>query len=132
MHVDIGLLPYSEYDELTRAAEYLTNKWADLVTNLQNLPLIIDNLCQHKVFGVHQLDALKAEKTDFDKARFILGFVITQGDEASYELLRILDVTRKRTLHQDLHIWISYFPFGEEVETSYSVGECLDDKEKYE
>ncbi|XP_037388654.1 uncharacterized protein LOC108415153 isoform X2 [Pygocentrus nattereri] len=104
------------------AAEYLTNKWADLVTNLQNLPLIIDNLCQHKVFGVHQLDALKAEKTDFDKARFILGFVITQGDEASYELLRILDVTRKRTLHQDLHIWISYFPFGEEVETSYSVG----------
>ncbi|XP_036439623.1 uncharacterized protein LOC118817060 [Colossoma macropomum] len=104
------------------AVKYLENKWADLVTHLQNLPLIVDNLRQRKVFGVHQLDALEAEKTDFDKARFILSFVTKQGEKASYELLRILDVTRKRTLHQGLHIWISCFSFREDAETNYSVG----------
>ena len=104
------------------AVQYLENKWADLVTHLQNLPLIADNLRQRKVFGVHQLDALQAEKSDFDKARFILDFVTKQGDKASYELLWILNVTRKRTLHQDLHTWISCFPFREDAETDYSVG----------
>ncbi|XDV11806.1 hypothetical protein PO909_000632 [Leuciscus waleckii] len=103
--------------------EYLRNTFAKLVTHIQNPPLIVDNLYQQKVFSDHDVDALKAERTEFDKARCILDWVTKKGEEASYILLKILDVTKKRTLHPDLHPWISCFPFRvEDEETSFSFG----------
>ncbi|XDV11799.1 hypothetical protein PO909_000628 [Leuciscus waleckii] len=103
--------------------EYLRNTFAKLVTHIQNPPLIVDNLYQKKVFSDHEVDALKAERTEFDKARCILDWVTKKGEEASYILLKILDVTKKRTLHPDLHPWISCFPFRvEDEETSFSFG----------
>ncbi|RXN13642.1 hypothetical protein ROHU_001537 [Labeo rohita] len=105
------------------AIEYLRNGRQNLVTDIRNLPLIIENLYQKKVFNDHEVDALKAERTEFDKARCILDWVINKGEEASYELLRILDVTKKRTLDPGLHYWISCFSFKvEDTEASYSFG----------
>uniref|UniRef100_A0A673NLF7 Uncharacterized protein n=1 Tax=Sinocyclocheilus rhinocerous TaxID=307959 RepID=A0A673NLF7_9TELE len=54
------------------------------------------------------------ERTEFGKARCILDWVTNKGEKASYELLKILDVTKKRTLDPGLHPWISYFPFKED------------------
>ncbi|XP_042589457.1 nucleotide-binding oligomerization domain-containing protein 2-like isoform X2 [Cyprinus carpio] len=96
------------------ATKYLSNTRRDLVTRMKNLPLIIENLYQKKVFNDYEVDALKAEKTEFDKARCILDWVINKGDEASYELLKILDHIRRRTLDPGLHPWISCFPFRDE------------------
>ncbi|KAL7841204.1 hypothetical protein SRHO_G00248950 [Serrasalmus rhombeus] len=104
------------------AAEYLRNARKDLVAHLQNFHLIIENLHQRSVFNDSEVDAFKAERTDFAKARFILDTVSKKGERASYELLRILDVTRKRTLRQDSHTWISCFPFREEAEANYCIG----------
>ncbi|KAK7175303.1 hypothetical protein R3I93_002262 [Phoxinus phoxinus] len=105
------------------AIEFLKNARTKLVTHMKNLPLIIENLNQQRVFNDHEVDDLKAERTEFDKARCILDWVTKKGEEASYELLRILDVTKKRTLHPDLHSWISCFPFRwEDEEVSYSFG----------
>ncbi|KAI4878678.1 hypothetical protein NFI96_030341, partial [Prochilodus magdalenae] len=102
------------------AAEYLGNARKDLVTNLQDFPLIIENLYQRSVFNDYEVDALKAERADFDKARFILDTVYKKGESASYELLRILNISRTKTLHPDSHIWISCFPFREDTE-----GDCI-------
>ncbi|XP_016086958.1 NACHT, LRR and PYD domains-containing protein 3-like [Sinocyclocheilus grahami] len=103
--------------------EYLRNARKNLVTRMKNLPVIIENLYQKNVFNDYEVDTLKAEKTEFDKARCILDWVINKGEIASYELLRILDVTQKRTLSSDLRYWISCFPFRwEDTEASYSFG----------
>ncbi|XDV11974.1 hypothetical protein PO909_000750 [Leuciscus waleckii] len=105
------------------AIEFLKNARRKLVTHMENLPLIIENLYQQRVFNDHEVEDLKAEKTEFDKARCILDWVTKKGEEASYKLLKILDVTKKRTLHPDLHPWISCFPFRvEDEETSCSFG----------
>ncbi|XP_016428139.1 uncharacterized protein LOC107755758, partial [Sinocyclocheilus rhinocerous] len=105
------------------AKEYLRNTRKDLVTGMKNLPLIIENLHQQNVFNVYNLNDLKAERTEFGKARCILDWVTNKGEKASYELLKILDVTKKRTLDPGLHPWISYFPFKEDdAEASYSIG----------
>ncbi|KAK7175301.1 hypothetical protein R3I93_002261 [Phoxinus phoxinus] len=105
------------------AIEFLKNARRNLVTHMKDLPLIIENLYQQRVFNDHEVDDLKAERTEFDKARCILDWVTKKGEEASYELLRILDVTKKRTLDPDLHSWISCFPLRvEDEETSYSFG----------
>ncbi|TRY97319.1 hypothetical protein DNTS_020603 [Danionella cerebrum] len=105
------------------AKQYLINKRKDLVTGLKNSPLIIDNLYQKKVFTIHEVDEFKAVITECNKARFILDRVTDKGDAASYELLRIMDVTKKKTLSPDLHCWISWFGFPEEEEdASYMFG----------
>ncbi|XP_073721114.1 uncharacterized protein [Misgurnus anguillicaudatus] len=104
------------------AAEYLRTCRCKLVTRMQNFPLIIENLYQQKVFNDHDVDAVKAERTEFDKARCILDRVIKKGEMASYELLKILDFTRRRTLHPDLHYWISCFSFREDADTVYLLG----------
>ncbi|XP_076870868.1 uncharacterized protein LOC143521618 isoform X7 [Brachyhypopomus gauderio] len=104
------------------ATEYLKHKRTDLVTHLQNFTLIVEKLYKCKVFNNHEVDALKAEKRDFNKARFILDCVTKKGERACYELLRILDKTRKRTLNPKSHIWITCFPFREDIETDYNVG----------
>lgn len=106
------------------AIQYLKNARVNLVTEMRNLPLIVENLYQQRVFSEHEVDALKAERTEFDKSRSILDWVVNKGEEASYELLRILDVTKKRTLSSKLHHWISCFPFRvEDSESIYTFGE---------
>ncbi|XP_076874396.1 uncharacterized protein LOC143524655 isoform X2 [Brachyhypopomus gauderio] len=104
------------------ATDYFRNNRPILITHLQNFPLITENLYQRRVFNDHEVDALKAERTDYNKARFILDSVTKKGESACYELLRILDMTRKRTLHPDSHFWISCFPFREDTETDFTVG----------
>ncbi|KAL1279205.1 hypothetical protein QQF64_025878 [Cirrhinus molitorella] len=105
------------------ATEYLRNTRKKLVTDMKNLPLIIENLYQKNVFNDYEVDALKAESTEFDKARCILDWVINKGEVASEKLLKILDVTKKRTLDPSLHYWISCFSFTlEDAEASYSFG----------
>ncbi|XP_009297532.1 uncharacterized protein si:ch211-108d22.2 isoform X12 [Danio rerio] len=105
------------------AIQYIKIYRVKLVTKMRNLPLIVENLYQQNVFSEHEVDALKAERTEFDKARSILDWVVNKGEEASYQLLSILDVTQKRTLSSDLHHWISCFPFRvEDGETSYTFG----------
>lgn len=98
------------------------------MTDMKNLPLIIENLYQQEVFTDHDVDSLKAETTEFDKARSILDRVINRGEMASCKLLRILDVTKKNTLDPDLHSWISWFSLKdpeeeEDEEASYLSGE---------
>ncbi|XP_059358992.1 nucleotide-binding oligomerization domain-containing protein 2-like [Carassius carassius] len=96
------------------ATEYLRNARKDLVTHMKNLPLIIENLYQKQVFSHDEVDALKAERTEFDQARCVLDWVVNKGDTASYEFLQVLDVTKKRTLDPGLHFWISCSPFRDE------------------
>ncbi|XP_076873938.1 uncharacterized protein LOC143523348 isoform X7 [Brachyhypopomus gauderio] len=104
------------------ATDYLRNARQVLIRHLQNFPLITENLYQRKVFNEHEVDALQAEKTDFNRARFILDYVTNKGELACYELLKILDITRERTLHPDSHHWISCFPFSEDADIDYIVG----------
>ncbi|XP_026108467.1 uncharacterized protein LOC113080529 [Carassius auratus] len=96
------------------ATDYLEKTRRDLVKHMKNLPLIIENLKQKRVFNDDNVNDLKAEDTEFDKARCILDWVIKKGELASYELLKILDETKKRTLDPALHSWISCFPFRDE------------------
>ncbi|RXN17241.1 hypothetical protein ROHU_008068 [Labeo rohita] len=105
------------------ATDYLRNTRKKLVTNMKNLPLIIENLYQKNVFNDYNLNDLKAERTEFDKARCILDWVINKGEMASEEFLQILDITKKRTLDPGLHYWISCFSFrGEDTEASFLFG----------
>nr|XP_005164409.1 uncharacterized protein LOC101884073 [Danio rerio] len=102
------------------AIQYLKSARRKLVIGMRNLPLIVENLYQRKVFSEHEVDALKAERTEFDKARSIMDWVVNKGEEASYELLSILDATQKRTLSPELHSWITCFPVrSEDVDTTY-------------
>ncbi|XP_051742458.1 uncharacterized protein LOC127508489 isoform X12 [Ctenopharyngodon idella] len=104
------------------ATEHLKKNRAKLVTDMRNHKLIIENLYQKEVFNDHEVDALKAERTEFDKARSILDWVINKGEEASYKLLRILDDTRKKTLDSGSHSWIISFKFREDEEVSSLLG----------
>ncbi|XP_043082376.1 protein NLRC5-like isoform X2 [Puntigrus tetrazona] len=102
------------------AKEYL-KKQENTTDSNENLSLIIDNLYQENIFCDDEVNALKADRTEFEQARCLLDMVINKGEEASYEFLRILDVTKKRTLDPDLHYWISCFSFrDEDTEASYS------------
>uniref|UniRef100_A0A4W5N735 NACHT domain-containing protein n=1 Tax=Hucho hucho TaxID=62062 RepID=A0A4W5N735_9TELE len=106
------------------ALEYIQNRRRLLVERLQNLPLIVENLFQRKVFHEEEVSKIQAEVDRFDQTRKILDWVTAKGEAACYELLVILDITRKRTLdNADLQQWISCFPFKEDPEmTDYLVG----------
>ncbi|XP_071264456.1 protein NLRC5-like isoform X2 [Salvelinus alpinus] len=106
------------------ALEYITNGRLLLIGRLQNLPLIVENLFQRKVLHEEEVSKIQAEVDFFDQTRRILDWVSDKGEAACYELLTILDITRKRTLGDaDLQQWISYFPFKEDTEmTDYFVG----------
>ncbi|XP_036845311.1 uncharacterized protein LOC110510945 [Oncorhynchus mykiss] len=106
------------------ALEYITNGRRRLIGRLQNLPLIVENLFQRKVLHEEEVSKIQAEVDHFDQTRKILDWVSAKGEVACYELLTILDITRKRTLDDaDLQQWISCFPFEEDPEmTDYLVG----------
>ncbi|XP_071264451.1 uncharacterized protein [Salvelinus alpinus] len=106
------------------ALEYIKNGRLHLIGRLQNLPLIVENLFQRKVLHEEEVSKIEAEVDRFDQTRKILDWVSAKGEAACYELLAILDITRKRTLgNTDLQQWISCFPFKEDPEmTDYFVG----------
>ncbi|XP_064818266.1 uncharacterized protein LOC135535770 isoform X3 [Oncorhynchus masou masou] len=106
------------------ALEYITNGRLRLIGRLQNLPLILENLFQRKVLHEEEVSKIQAEVDHFDQTRKILDWVSAKGEAACYELLMILDITRKRTLGDaDLQQWISCFPFeGDPEMTDYLVG----------
>ncbi|XP_042170935.1 uncharacterized protein LOC112227920 isoform X3 [Oncorhynchus tshawytscha] len=106
------------------ALEYITNGRLRLIGRLQNLPLIVENLFLRKVLHEEEVSKIQADVDHFDQTRKILDWVSAKGEVACYELLMILDITRKRTLgNADLQQWISYFPFKDDPEmTDYFVG----------
>ncbi|XP_026015361.1 uncharacterized protein LOC113016627 isoform X2 [Astatotilapia calliptera] len=113
------------------AKDYVKTARVHLVRELKNLSVIVQNLNQKGVLGEEEVSLIQTEKTDENKRRMILDSVIKKGEEACYELLKIIDMTRKRTLGRlpflsektnetsretkfDLHHWISCFSFKEE------------------
>ncbi|XP_071335751.1 uncharacterized protein [Trachinotus anak] len=114
------------------ALEYVQHARLHLVGELKSLSVILENLCQRKVLTDEEVSKIQAETNDFDKTREILRLVTNKGDGACYELLRIIDMTRKRTLGRpppppekrsgvstkkfDLHHWISCYSFKEDTE----------------
>ncbi|KAG7236320.1 hypothetical protein INR49_001139, partial [Caranx melampygus] len=120
------------------AKAYVQQARLHLVRELKNLSVIVENLYEREVFTDEEVSKIQAEKDDFDKNRKILDKVIKSGEAACYELLRIIDRTRKRTLGRpplpserksgappedktfDLHHWISCFSFKDDPQTAYS------------
>uniref|UniRef100_A0A8C9X6S2 NACHT domain-containing protein n=1 Tax=Sander lucioperca TaxID=283035 RepID=A0A8C9X6S2_SANLU len=88
------------------------NHRSRLVGKLKNLSVILENLSQEnsdkkKVLSDEEVCEIEqAEKTDYNKTRKILDSVMKKGEAACYEFLRIIYMTRKRTLDPDLHYWI--------------------------
>ncbi|KAF3688341.1 Nucleotide-binding oligomerization domain-containing protein 2 [Channa argus] len=124
------------------ASDYIKRARPHLVRELQNLSVIVENLYQQRVLSDEEVSEIQAEADDYDKTRRILDSVIKKGEEACYKFLRIIDITRKRTLGRqsvlpeskpvpsteterfDLHHWISCFSFKDEtkMETNYLQG----------
>ncbi|XP_076736580.1 uncharacterized protein LOC101483126 isoform X2 [Maylandia zebra] len=124
------------------ALDYVKHAKLHLISGLKDLSVILENLNQKGVLGDEEVSNIKAEKTDKDKRRTTLISVIKKGEAACYELLKIIDMTRKRTLEKlllppeknsdasteknkfDLHHWISCYSFKEEtqVDTNYLQG----------
>ncbi|XP_035848761.1 uncharacterized protein LOC116035797 [Sander lucioperca] len=112
------------------ASDYVKNHRSRLVGKLKNLSVILENLSQEnsdkkKVLSDEEVCEIEqAEKTDYNKTRKILDSVMKKGEAACYEFLRIIYMTRKRTLDPDLHYWISCFPFKEDpqMDTNYLQG----------
>ncbi|MEQ2245545.1 hypothetical protein ILYODFUR_029035, partial [Ilyodon furcidens] len=116
------------------ALDYITNARVHLVGELRSLSVILENLYQQGVLMDEEVSKIKAEKDDYDRTRAILDSVTRKGEAACYKLLRIIYLTRRRTLERpallsrirheasteaqrfDLHHWISCFPFKEDEE----------------
>ncbi|KAG7235521.1 hypothetical protein INR49_002567 [Caranx melampygus] len=126
------------------AVDYVQQARIHLVEELKNPSVIVQNLYKRGVFTDEEVSKIQTEKDDFDKNRKILHKVIKKGEAACYELLRIIDTTRKRTLGRppserksgapsenktlDLHHWISCFSFKEDPQTTrdYLQGRATD------
>ncbi|XP_015249191.1 PREDICTED: NACHT, LRR and PYD domains-containing protein 12-like [Cyprinodon variegatus] len=110
------------------ALEYLSNARVHLVGKLRNHSVILENLYQQGILHDEEVSKIKTEKDDYDKNRALLDSVIKKGEASCYQLLRIIDQTRRRTLERpnsdettakefNLHQWICCFSFKEEAET---------------
>ncbi|XP_051797583.1 uncharacterized protein LOC110968810 isoform X3 [Acanthochromis polyacanthus] len=116
------------------ALNYVESARNHLVGELQNLSVILEDLYLKGVLSDEEVRNIQAERDDYDKTRKILDSVMKKGEAACYEFLRIIHVTRKRTLGRptplsekntgtstgsqkfDLHHWISCFSFKEETQ----------------
>ncbi|XP_051283564.1 uncharacterized protein LOC127378593 isoform X36 [Dicentrarchus labrax] len=116
------------------ARDYVENARVHLVRELKNLSVIVENLYQQKVFSDEEVSKIQTERDDFEKTRKILDSVTKKGEAACYKFLRIIDMTRKRTVERasvlpekqsaastenrkfDLHHWISCYPFKEDTQ----------------
>lgn len=110
------------------ALEYLSNARVYLVGKLRNHSVILENLYQQGVLHDEEVSKIKTEKDDYDKNRALLDSVIKKGEASCYQLLRIIDQTRRRTLERpdsnettakefDPHRWIICFSFKDDTET---------------
>ncbi|XP_030611040.1 nucleotide-binding oligomerization domain-containing protein 1-like [Archocentrus centrarchus] len=122
------------------AVEYVKRARRHLVRTLKGLTVIVENLYQKGVFSEEEVSKIKTEGDDFDKTRRIVDSVINKGEAASYEFLRIIDTTRKRSTERpppfhentqltsssrdtfDLNYWISCFSFNEDINTDIIQG----------
>ncbi|XP_061571359.1 uncharacterized protein LOC133424840 [Cololabis saira] len=109
------------------AVEYVKKARVLLVGGLRSLSVIVENLYQLRVLSDEEVSKINAEKDNYDKTRKILDLVTSKGEAATYEFIKIIDITRKRTLppllsknkpdssseteKSVLHQWISSFPF---------------------
>ena len=123
------------------AEQYIRTARSRLVGKLKNISVIVENLYQREVLNAEGVSKINAERDDYDKTREMLEWVTNKGEAACYELLKIIDTTRKRTLERpveltgpsqdivefDLHYWISCFSFREDtdLQTNYSLGKLL-------
>uniref|UniRef100_A0A669F8S9 CARD domain-containing protein n=1 Tax=Oreochromis niloticus TaxID=8128 RepID=A0A669F8S9_ORENI len=109
-----------------------------LVHHSLNLSVILENLYQQGVLCDEEVSKIQAERDGYDKTRKILDSVTKKGEAACYVLLKIIDMTRKRTLERppllpeksseapteskkfDLHHWISCFSFKDTHKSNMS------------
>uniref|UniRef100_A0AAZ1XM09 NACHT domain-containing protein n=1 Tax=Oreochromis aureus TaxID=47969 RepID=A0AAZ1XM09_OREAU len=120
--------PYTVFSSVLFCLSYLKyiRGICHLVGELKNLSVILENLYQREVLCDEEVSKIQAEKDDYDKSRTILDSVTKKGEKACYEFLKIIDMTRKRTLERpplhpgtktfDLHHWISCFSFKEDTQ----------------
>lgn len=116
------------------AKDYITNARVHLVDELRNLSLILESLYQQGVLTDEEVSKIKAEKDDCNITRAILDSVTSKGEAACYKLLRIIFLTRRKTLERpaplfknsheasteatrfDMDHWISCFSFKDDPE----------------
>uniref|UniRef100_A0A3B4WT06 CARD domain-containing protein n=1 Tax=Seriola lalandi dorsalis TaxID=1841481 RepID=A0A3B4WT06_SERLL len=116
------------------ALDYVRQARVHLVRELKHLSVIVENLYQRNVFSDEEVIIIQEEINDYDKTRKILDLVMRKGEAACYEFLRIINMTRKRTLGTpflfpynksgawtetktfDLHHWISCYSFKEDTQ----------------
>uniref|UniRef100_A0A3B4GXK7 CARD domain-containing protein n=1 Tax=Pundamilia nyererei TaxID=303518 RepID=A0A3B4GXK7_9CICH len=82
------------------AEGYIRSARRHLVGGLKNLSVILENLYQQGVLCDEEVSKIQAEKDDYDKTRKILDSVTNKGEKACYEFLKIIYMTRKRTLER--------------------------------
>lgn len=122
------------------ALEYVKGARFHLVRELKDLSVIVENLYQRRVIMDEEVSKIQTERDDYDKTRRIVDSVTKKGEAACYHFLKIIDITRKRTLGRppsekkglastetktfDLHYWISCYPFKEDtqMDVNYSQG----------
>ena len=129
----------------TTALDHVRGARPDLVRELKSLSVIWENLHEKGVFSDEEVSEIKAATKDQDKTRNLLDSVIAKGEAACDEFLKIIDMTRERTLGRpsllpeknsaassetkkfDLHHWISCYSFKEDtqMDTNYLQGNLL-------
>ena len=82
------------------AEQYIRTARSRLVGKLKNISVIVENLYQREVLNAEGVSKINAERDDYDKTREMLEWVTNKGEAACYELLKIIDTTRKRTLER--------------------------------
>ncbi|XP_070712036.1 uncharacterized protein [Pempheris klunzingeri] len=113
------------------ALDYVQRARPRLVEELRDLSLILENLNQQGVLSAEEVSRIQSRRNEYDQTREILSSVTKKGEAACYMFLRIIDMTRKRTLGRpasesknqapgdtknfDLHHWISCYPFNEDT-----------------
>ncbi|XP_042371879.1 protein NLRC5, partial [Plectropomus leopardus] len=124
------------------ALNYVQDARGRLVGKLKDLSLILENLKLKDILSDEAVCNIEAEKTVYDKHRKMLDSVIKKGEDTCHEFLKILYLTRDRTLAADTevqdgfspHSWISCFPFEEDalMDTNYLRGPrpCLQYQKK--
>ncbi|KAM9328501.1 nucleotide-binding oligomerization domain-containing protein 1-like [Pholidichthys leucotaenia] len=112
------------------SVDYVDSARVHLVRELDDVSVILDNLCQRGVLSGEEVSLINAEYDDSSKTRTLVDSVLKKGDAACYEFLRIIYVMRKKTSGRssglperkketsdkfDLDHWISCFTFNEDT-----------------
>ncbi|KAM9328481.1 uncharacterized protein KZ484_019868 [Pholidichthys leucotaenia] len=86
------------------AVEYVRNARVTLVRELNDLPLIVEDLYQQGVLTGEEVSKIKAERDDYDKTRNLVDSLINKGNTACSRFLNILHVMRKSTSGRSSHL----------------------------